>query len=531
MPLSSLPDECFDDILSFLDNKSLYKCLFVNRFYCKLSIPIIWKEPFRPIYAKPKFPLVINTLLICLNEDEISSLIPYKIDFPRNKPPLFEYGKYVRKIDQDFVKQNIITWLNPSEGYDVDKHQDYRVQKLMDVIYHMIMRQGSNIQKFNLNVSQSDSYIDLPKVSTFITFHPGITDLRSLNMEIDLGHNNNIGCQNTIDFLNIIPTFCRNIINCDLWIFKLNNIFVKPFLDIIQLQPLERMLICIVNIEENAKKIINALEFRSETLRELLFECLDFRDIDLSFLSNLKCLERLKFIYCKGFVSQHCESLSLSNNKFQLKELKLWHSGLDDLYDRFDGSDIKLNVIDTMIKFLGGESLRKLSLNIVTLETIRTVKEHCPNVNFLHIKIFSGQYLDLIIPLICELQYLKVLNIQIGSYRVSVSLLVKTLSDYLVTVQHLFFDFFIDLSSFEYFTSNCKANIEKFIIPNNKSLREGYLICLDNYQKVHNSLKVLGIEDEFDLNNEESEIIEIIDSLKEQNVRIIPSSQLLKLFY
>uniref|UniRef100_U9TZ54 Uncharacterized protein n=1 Tax=Rhizophagus irregularis (strain DAOM 181602 / DAOM 197198 / MUCL 43194) TaxID=747089 RepID=U9TZ54_RHIID len=352
-------------------------------------------EPFRPIYRKPKFPLVINTLLVCLNEDEISSLIPYKIDFPINKPPLFEYGKYVRRIDQDFVKQNIITWLNPSEGYDVDRHQDYRVQKLMDVIYHMILRQGSNIQKFKLNVSQNDSYIDLPKVSTFITFNPGITDLRSLNMEIDLGHNHYMSCQNTIEFLTIIPTFCRNIINCDLWIFKLNKIFVKPFLDIIQLQPLERVLICIVNIEENAKKIIKALEFRSETLKELLFECLDFRDIDLSFISNLKRLERLKFIYCKGFISHHYEFLS--DKKFQLKELKLWHSGLDDLYDRFD---------DTMIKSLGGESLNKLSLNIITLETIRTI---------------------------------------------------------------------------------------------------------------HNSLRVLGIEDEFDLDDEESEIIEIINSLKEQN--------------
>lgn len=526
MPLSSLPDECFGDIFSFLDNRSLYKCLFVNRFYCKLSIPIIWKEPFRPIYAKPKFPLIINTLLVCLNEDEISSLIPYKIDIPRNKPPLFEYGKYVRIIDQDFVRQNIITWLNPSEGYDVDKHQDYRVQKLMDVIYHMILRQGSNIQKFKLNVSQSDSYVDLPKVSTFITFNPGITDLKSLNMEIDLEYSHYMGCQNTIEFLTIVPTFCRNIINCVLWIFKLNSNFIKPFLDIIQLQPLQRMLICIVNIEENAKKIIKALEFRSETLKELLFECLDFRDIDLSFISNLKRLERLKFIYCKGFVSQHYKYLS--NKKFQLKELKLWHKCLDDLYDRFDGNDIKLNVIDTMIKSLGGESLNKLSLNIITLETIKTVKEYCPNITFLHIKIFSGQYLDLIIPLICELPYLKILNIQIGSYRVSASLLVKTLGDYLTTVHHLFFDFFIDLSSFEYFTSNCKANIEKFIIPNNKSLREGYLICLNNYQKVHNSLRVLGIEDEFDLDDEESEII---NSLKEQNVRIIPSTQLLKLFY
>src|SRR4051794_21504042 len=211
MPLPSLPDECFSDILSFLDRKSLYKCLFVNRLYCKFSIPLIWREPFRPIYVRPKFPLVINTLLACLNEDEISFLIPHRIDFPSNHLPLFEYGKFVRKIDQDFVKQNIITWLNPLtaiERYDVDKYQDCRVQKLMDVIYHMIMRQGSNLQEFNLNVFQSDFYIDLPKFSTFMTFNPGITDLRSLNMEVDLGHNDDMKCQNTIEFLKKVSSSC-----------------------------------------------------------------------------------------------------------------------------------------------------------------------------------------------------------------------------------------------------------------------------------------------------------------------------------
>src|SRR5439155_12767150 len=104
--------------------------------------------------------------------------------------------------------------------------------------------------------------------------------------------------------------------------------------------------------------------------------------------------------------------------------------------------------------------------------------------------IFSGQFLDSIIPLICKLTSLKTLNIQIGSYRVNAGLLIETLGDYLTSVKYLFLDFFIGLSSFEYFTYNCKANLENFIIPNNKSLREGYLICLNNYQNVHNSLKM-----------------------------------------
>ena len=103
MILPSLPNECLIDVLSLLDRKSLYKCLFVNRRYCKLSIPIIWRDPFSSICCE-KSSLIINTLLACLDEDEISSLIPCAINI-NNQSPLFEYGRFVRKINHTrFVK-------------------------------------------------------------------------------------------------------------------------------------------------------------------------------------------------------------------------------------------------------------------------------------------------------------------------------------------------------------------------------------------------------------------------------------------
>src|ERR1044071_5666928 len=105
MPSPSLPDECFCNIFLFLDNKSLYKCLFVNRYYCKLSIPTLWKNPFE-FHSRPKASL-INTLLACLNAFEISSLIPYTINI-NTQSSLFEYGKFIRKIDHDDIIMNII---------------------------------------------------------------------------------------------------------------------------------------------------------------------------------------------------------------------------------------------------------------------------------------------------------------------------------------------------------------------------------------------------------------------------------------
>ena len=88
MPLLSLPDECFINVLSFLDKESLHKCLFVNRYFCIHSIPIIWREPF----YNAKHISVLNTLLTCLNDEEISLLVPYAIELKNDPTPLFKYG-------------------------------------------------------------------------------------------------------------------------------------------------------------------------------------------------------------------------------------------------------------------------------------------------------------------------------------------------------------------------------------------------------------------------------------------------------
>ena len=182
MPISSLPDECFNIILFFLDNnKTLYKCLFINRYYCKFTIPLIWREPFIriPRYYSIVNNSLINTLVSCLNEDEISSLIPCAINFNNDQTPLFEYGNFVRKFCHDSCVSHVIAWLGKSS-------QDLRVQKLVNVIYHMIMRQGANLQEFYIEKFRMVYfYTDLPKFSIFTTYEPGITNLRKLKISFN----------------------------------------------------------------------------------------------------------------------------------------------------------------------------------------------------------------------------------------------------------------------------------------------------------------------------------------------------------
>src|SRR6266480_3752385 len=215
MPISSLPDECFSDVLSYLDEKSLYKWLFVNRYFCKFTILLIWREPF--VYWNRVNISSINTLLACLNEDEISSLIPCAIKFNNNQSPLFEYGQFIRKFNHGPCVYHIMTLLGVRS---TSRGQDCRIQKLVNVIYHMIMRQGSNLQEFWICNTWGSIYVDLPKLSTFTAYEPGITNLKILQIDItDDGYDDIIDdryddiidgrYKNTIEFLNMVSKSCN----------------------------------------------------------------------------------------------------------------------------------------------------------------------------------------------------------------------------------------------------------------------------------------------------------------------------------
>ncbi|RIA79286.1 hypothetical protein C1645_841068 [Glomus cerebriforme] len=86
--------------------------------------------------------------------------------------------------------------------------------------------------------------------------------------------------------------------------FKLDTIeFLKinPLIDIIKLQPLEKLLIKTHSIGEITQRILNALEFRSKTLKMLKIENFNFQRIDLLFIAKLEYNQSSKKI-----LSKHC---------------------------------------------------------------------------------------------------------------------------------------------------------------------------------------------------------------------------------
>ncbi|PKK77898.1 hypothetical protein RhiirC2_21933 [Rhizophagus irregularis] len=52
--MQKLPSNCFEEILDSMDNdrNTLFSCALVNRHWCRLSIPLLWRRPFE--YGYPK---------------------------------------------------------------------------------------------------------------------------------------------------------------------------------------------------------------------------------------------------------------------------------------------------------------------------------------------------------------------------------------------------------------------------------------------------------------------------------------------
>src|SRR5260363_224967 len=87
--------ELMEIILNNLNNEfnSLYSCALVSRHWCKMSIPILWQNPFS--YPSDQRPLFISQYFSSLDENERLILKEYRINvkFPNT---LFNYAKFLK---------------------------------------------------------------------------------------------------------------------------------------------------------------------------------------------------------------------------------------------------------------------------------------------------------------------------------------------------------------------------------------------------------------------------------------------------
>src|SRR5687768_16968129 len=91
---------------------TLYSLALVNRFWCRLAIPLIWEDPFSIKYKKHLSLHFLDVYFSFLNDSDKSKLrniILYEIDSNSQKP-LFNYPSLIKNINIFRINSHISNW-------------------------------------------------------------------------------------------------------------------------------------------------------------------------------------------------------------------------------------------------------------------------------------------------------------------------------------------------------------------------------------------------------------------------------------
>src|SRR6185437_3904677 len=111
--------ECHDIITNYLENdlNTLCSCIQVNRSFCRIFVPILWKNPFKFVNHNKddKLIQIINTLIHCLDPSDKRRLINEELlrieDLPATSKTYFKYHTLIKEFELNPLQKGIRLWI------------------------------------------------------------------------------------------------------------------------------------------------------------------------------------------------------------------------------------------------------------------------------------------------------------------------------------------------------------------------------------------------------------------------------------
>src|SRR6266542_1596476 len=120
-----LTADCLNEIFEYLrdevDGVSLRSCLLVNRFWCEISVRILWTSIQN-----------YNTLIACLPHESKEILYENEIiiSTPTSEPPLFNYATFINNLSIRVIIKNI---------QNLFKHHRYQSPPSPETAHHLLL--------------------------------------------------------------------------------------------------------------------------------------------------------------------------------------------------------------------------------------------------------------------------------------------------------------------------------------------------------------------------------------------------------
>ncbi|CAG8488717.1 11581_t:CDS:1 [Funneliformis caledonium] len=514
MTTSRLNDDCILYILKFLQNdrSTLFKCLMANRFLSKITIPLLYANPFERLKDDKKH-LIIKTFLSCLNEDETSYLLKLNDDYKipnlndliiSDVRPIFEYPKFIKQLLTSEIQSAIGQWTNKYIEKKSILIYDL-LQSLTQVCYHMFLRQGVHLNHLEI-------YPSIFKTELFDhLIIPNLFTLSTLTLSTCDDDTSEFKRGNISDFLTVIAKNCKSINQLNL---KQPEVYNSIELSTIIKRQKELKEFIFTHSENLFKNIFSSLEFQKHSLVTLKFRYVNFHEFILQSMINLYNLKSLEINSCHGMTLELCKIFHLAS--FKLKELIIL------------GNNWETSITITIIKYLG-ITLQQLRIIKITLELMEIISQYCLNLVTLYI---SLEY-NINPSIFPYFKNLKIKNLNIMPQYISsedgelktldLDKLATNFSKDVIKVS-LFSCQFMKKEILSSFLNNCPNHIITLNL--RKKLDTEYLEIILNYiKKKNNNLKFLGFFglDKI-LSNEE---LKMINQIKEKGIKLVEFNEIL----
>ncbi|CAG8439793.1 2566_t:CDS:1 [Acaulospora morrowiae] len=371
---ATLPDLCFEEIFSHFkyDYSTLYKCLLINRVWCRNAVPHLWRCPFRQSLPTLNAHHLIRTYTSCLDDAELSLLSSYGLIIPE-KGAAFEYGRYLEDLSFCYLNDAIHSWM----VFKVDFWNYETISRpVSTAICHMFMRQKAKVKNVRLSCHEMNLG-KFPETKAFSDNGRSLHRVQNLELCIDrycLFKKSEF----PLGFLFQLVTSCFNIshmrINMN---YNCHKLLPDVIAGIIRVQRNLEEFILSETTSVVTASMVNALESQTHSLTLLRFTNVIFGRISLHWLNRCKKLRTLAFVKCDGQMMD----LNLSYLTFPIKNLEI-------LCDRINITPMRIAEIIRNI----GENLEVLKLNIVDRAIMNIISASCPNLEILDVEVPEEMY-------------------------------------------------------------------------------------------------------------------------------------------
>ncbi|GBB98894.1 hypothetical protein RclHR1_33550002 [Rhizophagus clarus] len=268
------------------DTKTLYSCLRVNKTWCEVIVPILWKNPWKSLKKKNEI-LLLNVIISHLSNVSRNKIGEHEILSNFYQKPSFNYISYCKHLNLDEIQRIINENINKKsillEILNLFINENTRFTHLYmckNFVHQIHLNHGAELCFSEIEFLSCSTGINDSVLTKLIE---SCNSIKELKLIIELENNNHgiiklIEAQRKLFNIDIIRHTYANESFCKI----LENSLIKHASTIqnckITSQPLTNFLSSFVNLKE--------LDLGSTTLTDTSWNCLE--NLSLPFLQILK---------------------------------------------------------------------------------------------------------------------------------------------------------------------------------------------------------------------------------------------------